>query len=110
MHLERYRVGGIDSVYYIPDYLSEADELQVAAQLGASPEPMWQQMHGRRVQECGSSMAHDGSGLVLEQLPPWMARVCARLLQEQLFPHAMPPNSVSLNEYSPSQGDRKSVV
>ena len=97
-------MGGIDSVYYIPDYLSEAEELQVAAQLGASPEPMWQQMHGRRVQECGSSMADDGRGLDLEQLPPWMATVCERLLQEQLFPHAMAPNSVSLNEYSASQG------
>ena len=97
-------MGGIDSVYYIPDYLSEAEELQVAAQLGASPEPMWQQMHGRRVQECGSSMADDGRGLCLEQLPPWMARVCERMLQERLFPQAMAPNSISLNEYSASQG------
>ena len=50
-------MGGIDSVYYVPEYLSEAEEAQVAAQLRASPEAMWQPMHGRRVQECGSAMA-----------------------------------------------------
>jgi alkylated DNA repair protein alkB family protein 6 len=104
LDLERYRVGGIDSVYYVPDYLSEAEEAQVAAQLRASPEAMWQPMHGRCVQECGSAMAAHGRGLELQRLPPWMARVCARLLHEHLFPRAMAPNSISLNEYSPFQG------
>ena len=50
-------MGGIASVYYVPDYLSEAEEAQVGAQLRASPEAMWQRMRGRRVQECGSAMA-----------------------------------------------------
>ena len=97
-------MGGIDSVYYVPDYLSEAEEAQVGAQLRASPEAMWQPMHGRRVQECGSAMAAHGRGLELQQLPPWMARVCERLLREHLFPRAMVPNSISLNEYSPFEG------
>ena len=97
-------MGGIDSVYYVPDYLSEAEEAQVAAQLRASPEAMWQPMRGRRVQECGSAMAAHGRGLELQQLPPWMARVCERLVREHVFPRAMVPNSISLNEYSPLEG------
>jgi len=104
LDLERYRVGTIGSVYYVPDYLSLPEEMRVSAQLGASPAAMWQQMHGRRVQECGSAMAADGRGLELEQLPPWMRSVCARLEQDRLFPQAMAPNSVSINEYSTSQG------
>lgn len=102
--LDSYRVGGLSSVYYVPDYLSAAEEEAIAEQLGASPPAMWQEMQGRRVQECGSAVAADGRGLVLEALPPWMRAVCARLVRDGFFPESMRPNSVSLNEYGPTEG------
>lgn len=104
LELADFRVGGIDQVFYIPNYLSVAEESQVAAQLAATPAAMWQRMQGRRVQECGSHVAESGAGLVLDALPPWMGCICDRLLADGVFPRAMPPNSVSLNEYSAEQG------
>ena len=100
----RYRVGALDSVFYLPDFFSEADEQAIMPQLAASPPELWRQMAGRRVQECGSRMADSGAGLVLEELPPWVQRVCERLLAHGVFPAATPPNSVALNQYSPTEG------
>lgn len=102
--LERYRVGELDSVYYIPDVLSAAEEAVVELQLRESPEAMWSQMAGRRVQECGSSLAPSGAGLLVESLPPWMRIVCDRLVALGAFPAAMRPNSVALNEYRKHEG------
>lgn len=102
--MRAYRVGSLDAVYYISDYVSEAEEAQIKLQLEASPAEMWQSMQGRRVQECGSRMAADGRGLVLETLPQWMQSVCARLVDDGIFPPTAAPNSVALNEYSAQQG------
>ena len=102
--LERYRVGTLESVYYIPDVLTIGEEIAIEAQLAGSPAEMWADMAGRRVQECGTQLAADGSGLLLEELPPWMARVCNRLVELGVFPKSMPPNSIALNEYTDTEG------
>lgn len=102
--LERYRVGGLDSVYYIPDFVTPEDEAEISAQLEGSPDEMWRRMAGRRVQECGTTLAPSGAGLLLERLPEWMRRVCARLVDEGVFPSTLAPNSIALNEYARTEG------
>jgi alkylated DNA repair protein alkB homolog 6 len=99
-----HRVGGIEEVYYVPDFLSEADAAAIEAQLIASPPELWGQMAGRRVQECGSRMAPSGQGLLREELPPWMRAITRRLLHHGAFPAVLPPNSVALNEYRSGEG------
>ena len=42
------------AVYYIPDFVTLAEEAEISAQLAGSPEEMWRSMAGRRVQECGT--------------------------------------------------------
>ena len=102
--LQAYRVGELDMVYYIPDFIRPEDEREIAAQLDASPEVMWSSMAGRRVQECGTCLASGGHGLLVESLPPWMRVVCERLVADGLFPRALMPNSVALNEYTRQEG------
>lgn len=104
LDLERFRVGHLDAVYYIPDFVTLAEEAEISAQLAGSPEEMWRSMAGRRVQECGTTMAPSGAGLLIERLPPWMRRVCARLVETGAFPLALHPNSIALNEYTRHEG------
>ena len=102
--MEAYRVGGLERVYYIPDYLSLDDERAAAEQLAASPAEMWSRMAGRRVQECGTSLAASGMGLMVEELPPWMRALSERLVADGIFPSMLPPNSIALNEYHRDEG------
>lgn len=102
--LAAHRVGSLDAVHYFPDFVSEAEEAEIAAQLASSPSAMWHSMAGRRVQECGTTLSADGSGLLVEQLPPWMVAMRERLVAMGLFPAALTPNSVALNEYTREQG------
>ncbi|KAL3932597.1 MAG: hypothetical protein SGPRY_000636 [Prymnesium sp.] len=104
LQLREFRVGRLDSVFYIPDFISEEEEKAIDEQLAASPDELWRQMAGRRVQECGSRMAPSGAGLLIEELPPWMQSICERLLDYAIFPPTLPPNSVALNEYTPNEG------
>ncbi|KAL1503413.1 hypothetical protein AB1Y20_011464 [Prymnesium parvum] len=101
---EEHRVGKLESVFYIPEFLTPREEKAIDEQIRASPPELWRQMAGRRVQECGSCMAPSGAGLLLEELPPWMQRVCERLILLGVFPPSMPPNSVALNEYAATEG------
>ena len=103
--LEEYRVGNLESVYYIPDYLSAEDEAEVHAQLAASPPDMWRRMSGRRVQECGTRMAPSGDGLMLEQLPPWMEAVATRgshTLHMHMHSHTLHMHSHTQHMHSPT--------
>lgn len=102
--LGAFRVGGLSEVYYIPDFVSEAEQAAIDEQLAGSPAEMWRATACRRVQECGSSMAPSGAGLVMEELPPWMGAICERLVACGLFPACAPPNSIALNEYGREQG------
>ena len=104
VRLEDFRVGTLDAVYYIPDFVSEAEAAGIDAQLAGSPNDMWRRMAGRRVQECGTQLASGGSGLLIEALPPWMQAVCERLVSAGVFPACMPPNSVALNQYARDEG------
>ena len=99
-----HRVGAIDRVWYIPDWLSAAEAAAVEAQLAASDESAWTQMSGRRVLECGSVMAGSGRGLLREALPPWLTALSRRLVGDGAFPPMLVPNSVAVNEYAASQG------
>uniref|UniRef100_A0A7S4C1L5 Fe2OG dioxygenase domain-containing protein n=2 Tax=Chrysotila carterae TaxID=13221 RepID=A0A7S4C1L5_CHRCT len=103
LRLEDYRVGAQSPVYYIPAYFSAAEEVAISSQLTAS-EHLWRSMRGRRVQECGSSLSADGKGLVAEELPPWLQSVCQRLQRDGIFPAVFPPNHVTVNEYTRTQG------
>ena len=102
--LERYRVGTLERVYYIPDFLTPEEEAEIDSQLASSPRSMWRQMSGRRVQECGTRLAPSGAGLLIESLPPWMQMVSERLVSLGIFPRCLPPNSVALNQYGRHEG------
>lgn len=104
LDLEQYRVGGLESVYYIPDFVTPEEEAEIQAQLDGSPAEMWRRMAGRRVQECGTTLAPSGAGLLVERLPRWMQRVCSRLVDAGVFPSTLMPNSVALNEYTKREG------
>ena len=56
-----HRVGAIDRVWYVPDWLSAAEAAAVEAQLAASDESAWTQMPRRSDAAAGEAMPSPGN-------------------------------------------------
>ena len=99
LQLEEYRVGGLRSVFYIPDFLTSAEEADALRQVYAVPEghARWERLRARRLQMWGG----DPSRTEREPLPPWLGTL-ARALEEAGAGAAA--NHVLVNEYRPGEG------
>ena len=72
------RVGEVERVYYIADFVSEAAASELQAQLPGALDPAWTQLTNRKLLNCGG-VPHP-SGMFAEALPPWFSGVSERLL------------------------------
>ena len=52
--LERFRIGSLRSIYYVPDFVSEQAEASLLASVNTST-ARWTQLSGRRLQMYGAS-------------------------------------------------------
>jgi len=93
-----FRVGALERVHYIPDFVTAAEEAAMLDQV-RSPAASWTQLRSRRLQCYGS-----GAGAGHGELPPWLARLAEALVQAGVFPPDAPPNHALLNEYQPGEG------
>ncbi|XP_073156488.1 alkylated DNA repair protein ALKBH6 homolog isoform X2 [Henckelia pumila] len=100
MDVEEFVVGSVPTVFYLPDYVTAAEEEQLLNNIHKAPISKWKTLKNRRLQNWGG-IVHD-KGL-LAQVPPWLEQVTHRIYTEsKLFPSAI--NHVLINEYLPDQG------
>ncbi|XP_042017046.1 alpha-ketoglutarate-dependent dioxygenase alkB homolog 6 [Salvia splendens] len=99
--MEKYVVGSVPTVMYIPEYISPAEEDLLLKNIDQAPLSKWKTLKNRRLQNWGG-VVHE-KGLLAQQLPSWLKTVTNRIYEEsKLFPSAI--NHVLINEYLPDQG------
>ncbi|GJN20667.1 hypothetical protein PR202_gb08068 [Eleusine coracana subsp. coracana] len=96
-----YTVGAIPSIFYVPGFVSQDEQLQLLHHIYQAPAPKWKSLKNRRLQNWGG-VVHE-KGLLPQALPPWLIKITDRICQwTGLFPSAI--NHVLINEYHPDQG------
>ncbi|XP_025026925.1 alpha-ketoglutarate-dependent dioxygenase alkB homolog 6 isoform X3 [Python bivittatus] len=89
------------AAYYIPDFISEAEEQCLLQQIYSAPKPKWTQLSGRRLQNWGG-LPHP-KGMVPEKLPPWLQGYVDKVSSLGIFGGKL-ANHVLVNEYQPGEG------
>ncbi|KAI1902681.1 hypothetical protein AGOR_G00018520 [Albula goreensis] len=89
------------SVYYIPEYITEAEEAYLLQQVYKAPKPKWTQLSGRRLQNWGG-LPHP-KGMLAEKLPDWLQQYAEKISALGTFA-GKTANHVLVNEYNPGQG------
>ncbi|KIP06874.1 hypothetical protein PHLGIDRAFT_71993 [Phlebiopsis gigantea 11061_1 CR5-6] len=108
MDLSSFSVEGLDTAYYIPDFVSEDEEAYLIRKAIESPQQRWKNMQNRRLQTWGGELLAK-SRLLPRPMPPYMTdfpNLIGRIQDTGAFamsPHRK-PNHVILNEYHPGQG------
>lgn len=93
--------GGPGRVWYVPDWVSEAEEAAMLAEAAAAPEAAWTRLRRRALQCWGGQPSTD---FVPERLPGWLDELCGLLAGSGVFDGVAPPNHVLLNRYAPGEG------
>ncbi|ELU12938.1 hypothetical protein CAPTEDRAFT_112863, partial [Capitella teleta] len=89
------------AIYYIPNFITEAEEESLIQYVNSAPIPKWTQLSNRRLQNWGG-LPHP-KGMVPEKIPEWLDSFGQRIGQLGVFDGQM-PNHVLVNEYLPGQG------
>jgi alkylated DNA repair dioxygenase AlkB len=90
----------IPGLAYYPDFITEAEESALLAQIDAQP---WNTDIKRRTQYYGSRYREDGSpSLNAGVLPPWLVPFAERLKARRIF--ALMPDRAGVNDYAPGCG------
>lgn len=97
----KFQVGDIPTVIYVPDFITESEEIHLLDKVYGAPTSKWKSLKNRRLQNWGG-IVHE-KGLLPQDLPPWLMTITQRISEESgLFPSAI--NHVLVNEYLPDQG------
>lgn len=91
-----------DNVFYIPNFITEAEEKLLYDKVYSAPKPKWVQLSHRRLQNWGG-LPHP-KGMVQEALPQWLRDVSAKVASLGVFGGERLPNHVLVNEYKPGEG------
>ncbi|CAM9536262.1 unnamed protein product [Pylaiella littoralis] len=106
LDMEKMRVGDTPSIFYVPDFISEAEEQEIrtrtyARDVDADASDEWVSLRSRRLKCWGGQ---PGESFRPEPLPPWVGALCDLLVVRKVFAEEDRPNHVLLNEYQPGQG------
>lgn len=100
--LSNFRVTAVpETVYYIPNFITEDEERYLFDKVYDAPKPKWVQLSHRRLQNWGG-IPHP-KGMIPEPLPSWLTDICKRVASLGLFGDKT-PNHVLVNEYKPGEG------
>lgn len=101
--LSKYRVTSINTIYYIPNYLTEDDEKYMNKCIYSQPPERWSQLKyaKRRLQRWGGEVTSNGLENT-EPLAPWLEKISELLCNEKITEKKT--NHVLLNEYPPGIG------
>lgn len=106
MDLAKYAVGSIPGIYYVPDYISEAEEREILERIKATPAELKSKIKKRTVQEWGCSMCEECKQSFVSDfnMPPWVQQCTDMLVYDGLFTPSTFPNSVRVHEYEKGEG------
>ncbi|XP_044162300.1 alpha-ketoglutarate-dependent dioxygenase alkB homolog 6 [Bufo gargarizans] len=89
------------AAYYIPDYITAAEEEYLLRQVYNAPKPKWTRLSGRKLQNWGG-LPHP-RGMVPEKLPTWLQTYAEKISSLEVF-GGSGANHVLVNEYNPGEG------
>ncbi|XP_029427407.1 alpha-ketoglutarate-dependent dioxygenase alkB homolog 6 [Rhinatrema bivittatum] len=100
--LEAFYVGQVPrTVYYVPEFITSAEEASLLQQVYNAPKPKWTQLSGRRLQNWGG-LPHP-RGMLAEKLPDWLQKYAEKISSFGVFGGNV-ANHVLVNEYRPGEG------
>jgi len=101
--LSSYKVSDVETVYYIPNYITEQDEEYLMSQIYSQPQDRWSKLQysNRRLQKWGGEVTKNGLENT-EPLPVWLEKISEMLVSEKITEKKT--NHVLLNEYQPGIG------
>jgi len=94
--------------YYIPNFVTEDEEVLLLRKIQETPQLKWKQLSNRRLQTWGGDLTAKNV-VIVQPLPPFICSypdLISRIASTGAFddsPHQR-PNHVILNEYNPGQG------
>lgn len=87
--------GNTPSIFYVPDFISGADEQQLLERIHAQASSNeWVTLRSRRLKCWGGQ---PGESFRPEPLPPWVDALCESLVARGVFSEETRPNHVLLN-------------
>ncbi|XP_026885301.1 alpha-ketoglutarate-dependent dioxygenase alkB homolog 6 [Electrophorus electricus] len=89
------------TVYYVPAFITEAEEAHLLQQVYRAPKPKWTQLSGRRLQNWGG--LPNPKGMLAEKLPDWLLTYTEKVSALGAFA-GKTANHVLVNEYRPEEG------
>ncbi|XP_075042943.1 putative RNA/DNA demethylase ALKBH6 [Mixophyes fleayi] len=89
------------AAYYIPNYITVAEEEYLLRQVYNAPKPKWTQLSGRKLQNWGG-LPHP-RGMVPERLPSWLTTYTNKISSLGVFGGNC-ANHVLVNEYKSGEG------
>lgn len=95
-----FRVGDVPAVYYLPNFISDAEEQRLLSAIYSEPEARWTSLKRRRLQMWGGKPS--AAGMAQEELPSWLGELSQLLKEKKVFKKDF--NHVLINEYEPGQG------
>ncbi|KPI85604.1 hypothetical protein ABL78_5342 [Leptomonas seymouri] len=104
--LDMYAVGSIPGLYYIPDYISVAEEAQILKFIQDTPKELKSKLTKRTVQEWGCTMCGECQKSFVSDanMPPWVQEALDMQVYDGLFTPTTFPNSVRIHEYQQGEG------
>ncbi|KAF5286158.1 hypothetical protein FQR65_LT12916 [Abscondita terminalis] len=100
--LKEYRVKTAPATaYYIPNFITEAEESYLLDKVYSAPKPKWTCLSSRRLQDYGG-VPHK-NGMIIEKIPTWLEDYMKRVSDLNVFGDST-ANHVLVNEYLPQQG------
>lgn len=101
--MEVYKINNVPcTVYYIPDFITEAEETEIIEKVNSAPKPKWTQLSNRRLQNWGG-VPHP-NGMIAEAIPQWLKKYMEKIDNLGLFNKEIKSNHVLVNEYTSGQG------
>ncbi|KAI0791046.1 hypothetical protein C8Q75DRAFT_759099 [Abortiporus biennis] len=106
--LSRYQVSGTDQAFYIPNFVTEEEEIYLIRKITETSQTKWKKLPNRRLQILGGEVSSKNI-LIPQNLPLFLQsfpNIIERIRSTGAFassPHGQ-PNHIILNEYLPGQG------
>ncbi|KAF1325437.1 Alkylated dna repair protein alkb, partial [Globisporangium splendens] len=104
LDIDKFLVGDISRVYYIPEWISEDEEAAVLERVYAVPdddERVWVKLKYRRLQMWGGEVKAPFHPL---ELPKWLQQITQSLVDTKIFREEHRPNHALINEYGVGEG------
>ncbi|KAI1317794.1 Alpha-ketoglutarate-dependent dioxygenase alkB 6 [Mortierella claussenii] len=71
------------SVYYLPEFITRAEEQQLLDKVLSAPKPKWVYLKNRRLQNWGGIVSE--KGMIAEPLPSWLSDMFPRFQESGVF-------------------------